>query len=304
MSFLFVNTNELSALMGLPYIQQSAYLLGIRPYMDRKTFLVGERKRRISYKSLSEALYIEPHQGFEYSGPPSRPQLRRIIYALERAGLVEIKSIGKHLILKCILADSDLSVQNKPDTNPSHQPDTNPTSKNTSKSSGCDKNLEKPSTVKNLKPDTPHNSKDLFMFMKQQFAQFWSLYPLKQNQGKAWNEFTKLQPSAELHAQILKALQAQISTREEIEKLGGWIPCWKYPSNWLAQHSWNDELLTQITKEQEHASPKSYIRKKSGADILAESCKNARFDFDFDEDNNVPSEGNKVVPINRQQHER
>ncbi len=38
MGFLFVNTVELSALMGLPYIQQSAYLLGIRPYMDRETF--------------------------------------------------------------------------------------------------------------------------------------------------------------------------------------------------------------------------------------------------------------------------
>ncbi|SUQ35601.1 Uncharacterised protein [Legionella maceachernii] len=126
MGFLFFNTCELSALIGLPYIQQSAYLLGIRPYMDRETFLVGV-KRRISYQSLSEILYVEPHQGFEYSGSPSRQQLRRIIYALERAGLVEIQSFGKQLILKCLLANSDLSAQNKPDTKPDtstqHKPD-------------------------------------------------------------------------------------------------------------------------------------------------------------------------------------
>lgn len=151
MGFLFVNTDELSALMGLPYIQQSAYLLGIRPYMDRNTFLVGV-KRKISYQQLAEALYVEPHQGFEHSGSPSRPQLRRIIYALERAGLVEIKSIGKQLILKCLLANSDLSAQNKPDTNPTHQPVTNQNDKNNIKTSSYDKNIKSPAQFKTQNP--------------------------------------------------------------------------------------------------------------------------------------------------------
>lgn len=137
MGFLFVTTNELSALMGLPYIQQSTYLLGIRPYMDRETFLVGV-KRKISYQQLAEALYIEPHQGFQQSGSPSRQQLRRIIYALERAGLIKIESIGMNLIVKCLLADTDISVQNKPDTNPTQQPDTNPNIKKNYKSSSYD----------------------------------------------------------------------------------------------------------------------------------------------------------------------
>src|SRR5690606_32085078 len=122
-----VNSQELSALMGLPHIQQSAYLLGIRPYMDRKTLVVGI-KRRISYQSLAEALYVEPHQGFVQSASPSRQQLRRVVYALERAGLVEIQSFDKNLVLKCLLANSNNSVQNKPDTNPTQQPNTNPNS--------------------------------------------------------------------------------------------------------------------------------------------------------------------------------
>ncbi|WP_262337374.1 hypothetical protein [Legionella genomosp. 1] len=72
MDFLFINPQELSALAGLPYVQQVAYLTGIRPYMDRKTLIVGGVKRRISYQSLSEALYVEPHQGITNSGSPSR----------------------------------------------------------------------------------------------------------------------------------------------------------------------------------------------------------------------------------------
>lgn len=283
MGFLFVNTNELSALMGLPYIQQSAYLLGIRPYMDRNTFLVGV-KRKISYQQLAEALYVEPHQGFEHSGSPSRPQLRRIIYALERAGLVEIKSIGKQLILKCLLANSDLSAQNKPDTNPTHQPSTNPNDKNNIKSSSYDKKYQKPSTGQNTKPDTPHNSKDLFIFLQQQFENFWSLYPLKQDRTKAWREFASLKPDAQLVEQILTALQAQINNREEIEFIGEWLPNWKYPATWLARKCWNDELLTLKTQEeQQNEANKARSRKKSATDILTESCKDANFDFDFDE---------------------
>ncbi|MCE0722791.1 hypothetical protein [Legionella resiliens] len=292
MGFLFVNTDELSALMGLPYIQQSVYLLGIRPYMDRNTFLVGV-KRKISYQQLAEALYVEPHQGFEHSGSPSRPQLRRIIYSLERAGLVEIKSIGKQLILKCLLANSDLSAQNKPDTNPTHQPVTNPNDKNNIKSSSYDKKYQKPSTAQNTKPDTPHNSKDLFIFLQQQFENFWSLYPLKQDRTKAWREFASLKPDAQLVEQILTALQAQINNREEMEFIGEWRPNWKYPATWLSRKCWNDELLTLKTQEeQQNEANQTRSRKKSATDILTESCKDANFDFDFDE---PPESGSNVL---------
>ncbi|RUQ85146.1 hypothetical protein [Legionella septentrionalis] len=295
MGFLFVNTNELSALMGLPHIQQAAYLLGIRPYMDRETFLVGI-KRKISYQSLAETLYIEPHQGLENSGSPSRPQLRRIIYALERAGLIEIRSNRKNLILKCILADSDSSVQNKPDTNPSSQPDRNSNEKNHVKSIAYNQNNQKPDTPKNINPDTPHNSENNFFYLRQQFEKFWTLYPIKLDEVSAFQEFSTLKPNEELLSIILSALDAQIQNRAELEMKTGWAPYWKYPAKWLAQQCWNDELLPIKTQELKHATHQNYPRKKSAADILAERCKDASFDF---EDNTPAANTTNIVQFNK-----
>lgn len=283
MGFLFVNTNELSALMGLPYIHQCTYLRGIRPYMDRETFLVGSKKRRISYQSLAEDLYVEPHQGLEHSGSPSRQQLRRVIYALERAGLIEIQSNRKNLILKCILADSDSSVQNKPDTNPTSQPDTNPNKENYLKSSTYNQNCKKADTAKNIKPDTPHNSENIFFYLHKQFEKFWTLYPIKLDEVSAFQEFSTLQPNEELLSNILAALEAQIQNRAEMEMKTGWAPHWKYPAKWLAQQCWNDELLPIKTQELKHATHQNCSRKKSSADILTERCKDASFDFECDD---------------------
>lgn len=70
MHFLFVNAEELEALMELPYIQRLAYLMGIRPYMDRETCIVGI-KRRISYQSLREALYVAPIAGVKQAAQAS-----------------------------------------------------------------------------------------------------------------------------------------------------------------------------------------------------------------------------------------
>jgi len=173
MGFLFINTTELSALRGLPYIQQSAYMFGIRPYMDRKSFIVGV-KRRISYDSLREELYVEPHQGLVSTGSPGREQVRRIIKSLERAGLVEIKSVGKQLILKCLLADTRVSVQNKPDTKPTHQPNTNQTQKKPSTAKGSANPVKNDDITQTAKPDTPHNSVNNYsFFLGEKLKTFW-----------------------------------------------------------------------------------------------------------------------------------
>lgn len=118
--YFTINEKELDALCGLSYIQQITYFRGIRPYMDRNTYIVGI-KRRISYQSLAEVLYIEPHQGITESGSPSRQQIRRAVKGLERSGLIAIQSSDKHLILKCLLADISYSVQNKPDAAGRHR---------------------------------------------------------------------------------------------------------------------------------------------------------------------------------------
>lgn len=81
-----INGDELEAMCGLPHIQQLTYLRGIRPYMDVKTGIVGI-KRRISHQSISEQLYVEPHQGIK-SQSFSRDQVRRSVSGLVRAGLI------------------------------------------------------------------------------------------------------------------------------------------------------------------------------------------------------------------------
>lgn len=197
MDFLFVNTEELSALAGLPYIQRLTYLLGIRPYMDRKSFVVGI-KRRISYQSLSEVLYVEPHPGIQ-SGSPSRQQVRRAIKSLERAGLIQIQSSDKHLVLKCLLANTDISVINKPDTKPTHHPDTRSNNENTSPSIKNTPTIKNTDTVNLSKADIPHNSEKNNMCVLAHFEKFWDLYPKKNAKQKALKAFKALNPNGVSH---------------------------------------------------------------------------------------------------------
>lgn len=116
MNFLFVNTAELSALMDIPLNQRVVYLMGMRPYMDRKTFIVGV-KRKISYQSLRETLYVAPIAGVK-TGCPSHQQMKRAVKSLARAGLIEIRSNTKNLIVKCLLADTKIPVQTQDATLP------------------------------------------------------------------------------------------------------------------------------------------------------------------------------------------
>lgn len=266
MDFLFINTQEVSALMGLPYIQQVTYLLGIRPYMDRKTFIVG-LKRRISYQSLSEILYVEPHQGIQ-SGSPSRQQVRRIINGLERAGLVQIQSSDKSLILKCLLANSDNYVPNKADTNPTSHPDTKTCTKNFNISSSYENNAKKTDTGKTIKADIPHNSDLYFILLSEQFEKFWALYPEKQSKQHAWQVFTSIHPDPALVNNMLDAIAAQIKHREEKKSRGIWVPPWKYPANWLMQKSWEDELQTDKNEESNNANGRKHTRNESSKDLF------------------------------------
>jgi len=98
MDFLFVTTYELDALSEIPLMQRVVYLMGIHPYMDRKTFMVGI-KRKISYQSLRETLYVAPIKGVK-TGCPSHQQMKRVIKSLARQGIIEIRSTTKNLIVK------------------------------------------------------------------------------------------------------------------------------------------------------------------------------------------------------------
>lgn len=294
MDFLFVNSQELTALMGLPYVQQSTYLLGIRPYMDRATFMVGI-KRRISYQSLAEALYVEPHQGLKQSGSPSRQQLRRVIYALERVGLVAIQSSDKHLILKCLLADSSSCVRNKPDTNPTQQTGTNQSLVKPYKSERYDDYSQQRGTAETLKADIPHKSNNYFVCLQQAFEKFWHLYPNRRDQLKAWDAFTQLNPDRILIQKIMQSLAKQIENKKQQQAAGAWVPNWKNPANWLAQQCWNDDLIQEevgVSNAKHTASSK----KQNGIDLLWESCKDGAEFFDFDyQDSESVKQSNNVI---------
>lgn len=281
MDFLFINTHELSALSGLPHLQRLTYLMGIRPYLDRATLIVGV-KRKISYQSLSEALYVEPHPGIK-SGSPSKQQLRRVIAGLEQAGLIAIQSTSKNLILKCLLAGSDNSVSNKADTKSASDL---VISKHNTKPAVARpfKDLsQKTGMGKTVKPGIPHNSDPDFIFLCEKFKKFWSCYPQQVQEAKSWEAFQNLNPDDVLFSQIMINLETQKQHYQTLKQAGYWVPAWRYPANWLNNQCWNDELIHVTKQEQSHAHNSRTTAKKSSFDGFWESCKGGA-DFSFGED--------------------
>lgn len=266
-----VNSEELEALYGLPHAQQLAYLRGMRPYMDVKTGIVGI-KRRISLQSISEELYIQPHQGVR-GEKYSRAQARRALSALERVGLITLQSEDLQLILKCNLATFGYFAQNKVVTNPSQKAVTFCSDQSFENKGVYGDLSEKPITVEPSKAVTPLYSNNNYIFLLKHFKQFWDLYPLKNSEAKAWQIFQELNPSDELVAQIVTALKNQIQFVQRQQSLGHWVPNWKNPANWLAQRCWNDVIPTEQNLKENHAKNRVNYRNQQAADSLWALCK-------------------------------
>lgn len=241
-----INHDELEAMSGLLHIQQLAYLRGIRPYMDVKTRITGI-KRRISYQSISEQLYIEPHQGIK-SQNFSRDQVRRAVYGLVRAGLIEVQSEGMQLILKCLLASTDYSVRNKAAINP-------PQKATTKSHEELIENIRF-SEDETLKADIANTHKaaiplikDNYIYLLQRFDHFWLMYPEKKSRERAFEIFQNINPDEHLLQTMLQALDSQIKSRKTKEAHGEWVPAWKFPANWLSQKCWEDEIRIELKPE-------------------------------------------------------
>jgi hypothetical protein len=271
-----INEYELNALYGLPHVQQLTYLRAVKPYMNIKTGMVGI-DRGISYQSIAEQLFIEPHPGIK-SLTLSRQQLRRAIAGLERAGLIQVQSSAHHLILKCSLATLDYSVRNKADTNPTYQVGNVQKEKPLENTRDLAGRKEKANTDERAKADIPHKE-NYYLFLLQQFEMFWSMFPNKKSKQHAWEVFQKLNPDEQFLDVIIKALNAQITHHEEQLLSGRWMPAWKYPANWLLQECWNDELPT-VTEECSNAKSKDRVRKKSAIDLFCQSCEDTDFEFE------------------------
>ncbi|WP_136474527.1 DnaT-like ssDNA-binding domain-containing protein [Pseudomonas sp. DG56-2] len=106
-----INVDEIEALRGLPHMARMIYVFGLRPFMDYSTGLVGV-KRGVSWKSIAEELYIEPHQGIK-GGDPSEKELRRAAVWLEKAGLIGPNQAERRLVFPLLLATRDKSAPNK-----------------------------------------------------------------------------------------------------------------------------------------------------------------------------------------------
>ncbi|EHL32610.1 hypothetical protein [Legionella drancourtii] len=252
MEFFIITHQELSALSGLPYLQQLTYLQGIKPYVDYKTGIVGIR-RGISYQSLSEALYIEPHSGIK-SGSPSKDQLRRALKGLEKVGLIQIQSWERKLVLRCLLLDRHDSVHNKAAIKTHDYSAPQKSRKSLLNSTKSNTNKLDPDTSPKHDPATPQDSNNYyFISLSQAFEEFWGLYPLKKEKENAFEMFKKLNLSPALMQGIIASLTEHIQFDQQKRSEGIWMPAWKYPANWLAQRCWETTPTIIEAKEYEYA---------------------------------------------------
>jgi len=143
-------------MVGIPHLQRITYTHGLRPYMDFSTGIVGI-KRGISWQSLREELYVEPSNGIK-GGSPSKHQVRTAVDGLERIGLLQLMSIDKKLILKCLLAETDITKQNKVGTKLAREVGTPKNGNVVSLIANTEANFSRnDSTPKNTEVGTPKN---------------------------------------------------------------------------------------------------------------------------------------------------
>ena len=98
-----LNSEEIGLLHAARW-ELIALYLKLRCRMDFRTGLVGSSVR-VSYQALREDMYQQPEPGVSGLGSVSRDQIKRWIQSLARIGLLEIRSIGRQLILLLTTAD-------------------------------------------------------------------------------------------------------------------------------------------------------------------------------------------------------
>lgn len=97
-----LNSNEISALHGLPYVAQLSYIQ-LKTQMDNNGLIGAEGP--IRWTELSRALWVKPRQGERNSGTPNPNSLRvRVIQQLVSNGLISIiKTEKNEKTLRCVL---------------------------------------------------------------------------------------------------------------------------------------------------------------------------------------------------------
>ena len=252
-----LSDDEIAAMEGLPYMHRCLYIFGIRQHMDYETGITGI-KRGISWQSLREEIYVEPHQGRVNSGSPSKDQVIRAAEFLEKLGIIINMSEGMRLIFKCVLATRDKSVQNKPATNPLRKPATR-------KANNGEPFSNKPAIPKTAKPAIPPVSGYISNKLDIYFDQFWKVYPRKVNKKKARDVWIKNELDL-----VIDQVLADIAERKKGDV--NWIEGNQYvphPVTYLNQERWTDEekspkpaQQTGITRGNSHADDKRLLKQR------------------------------------------
>lgn len=270
-----INDDERDALNGLRYLTRCLYYAGIRPYMDFSTCVVGV-KRKISWQSLSEELYIEPVAGIltTETGSPGKQQIRRAAKELERVGLIEIKSSGTRLIFKCLLATRDKSVQNQADTRPTPFLDIGKPRRNTVKQGVSE--VEKSQAVPPhfAQADTPPVSgiisNKLDINTLGHFDKFWQTYPKKVKKSMALKVWVKAKLDNQIDL-ILDDLKVRLQNDESWQDTSSrFIP---HPTTYLSQRRWEDEEKVATGGKHATSSKHSNSAHENAWDYLAKQAR-------------------------------
>lgn len=100
-----------------------------------------------------------------------------------------------------------------------------------------EKEIEK-EIEKDIKTQDCTHSAENEQTLEEKFAVFWAAYPKHKGKQDAVKAFNKLNPTEALLKDILKAVEAQKSTRTWQKDNGEFIP---YPATWLRGRRWEDE---------------------------------------------------------------
>ena len=155
--------------------------------------------------------------------------LQRHLKALEAAGYIRILDGNGGQARRKIYAG----------INPlAHNPDKNDGVTPTKMTGAPDKNvtqIKKEIKKENDPPKAPQGA----AWEPEMFERFWKLYPRKRDKLKALRAWDKLKADRKLMQTMSAALKAQMATEEWQRDNGRAIP---YPSTWINNRRWEDEL--------------------------------------------------------------
>lgn len=99
--YIIITQKEMEMLHEKPWSARLAYLMGLKPFMDYKTCIVG-LKRGISYRSIMETLAVPDGRGrhSEQQVVVTEKMVRHALKVLKESGLIEQIPADKKLIFR------------------------------------------------------------------------------------------------------------------------------------------------------------------------------------------------------------